>query len=235
MITAVPSFWFPTSKKFNPARVQNLVCWQSSARSIQSDISNRVSVIDDLSQNSRPFNQIAALDQPLLVANEQNGKPTVKFNGINEFMVTPSFSVSQPFTVYMMMKQVTWTTGDRFWSGIGASQPIIYQNLSTPRIYLFAGGSNNTFISPTLNTYFILTAVFNNTSSLLRINNGTAATGTPGTQSIGGGICLGANNNTPPTIFGDVFVGEHFVYSGAHDSETQNSLINYLNREWSVF
>jgi hypothetical protein len=224
---------FPSGFSILPNQYQGLQCWHNS-ESLTKDGADRISSVDDLSGNARPFTQIAALNQPLWVANQLNTKPCIRFNGTTEFLTTAVFSVNQPFTMYIVLKQISWTNGDRIISRPDGTQTIIYQNSTTPTIQQFAGGSGPTTTAGTIGNWIILAAVFNNASSSLLVNAGNESTGTSGTNSVSG-LCMGANaggiNN-----FANIDIAEFVLYDQAQSLSVRRNLINnYFNMKWRVF
>lgn len=153
---------------------------------------------------------------------------SILFDGIAHFLKTDAFTLNQPTTVYFLGKQVTWTALDTIYDGDTTAGVMRLQQLTTtPNLALrnSAGtaAANNTELA--LNTYGVVTAVFNGASSLLQVNNGTPVIGDFG-ASTPGGFVLGAN--AVSSDFSNIQVKEILIYNVAHDAGQRASLVNYL-------
>jgi hypothetical protein len=175
-----------------------------------------VSQWSDQSGNSRHLLQSTDGARP-----PKQSDGSILFNGSDEFLVCGAFTFNQPWTVYFLGKQVTWTTADPLFSGAAA---FVNQRTGSPQIGLNAGSALGT-VSPALDTYFILTAVGNGASSANRLNFNTAVTGNAGTGAIG---TFKVGSNAAGSAFGHIQVKEIVLFGAAHNEATQDSVITYL-------
>lgn len=184
-------------------------------------VSGAASAWGDFSGNNRPLLQATASLRPLV---QTDG--SLLFDGSNDVM-SASFTEVQPTTMYLLCRQVTWTSGDYISDGpSGANSGAIVQTTSSPQLNLNAGSSVAANTGLVVNTYGILTAVFNGASSSLRVNKLTPTTGNAGAGNMGG-ITIGADgagNNA-----GNIQVKELLMFTSAHDLNTQGQVIAYLS------
>lgn len=116
-----------------------------------------------------------------------DGHTTLIFDGTADFF-KDTIALSQPVTVYMVMKQITWTSDDMVFSGGGTGGGdvgLCRQRGTTPELNIYSGtgwAADNTDL--TVNTWAILRVVFNGASSSIRVNNETATTGNAGTGNL---------------------------------------------------
>jgi hypothetical protein len=130
---------FPSGFSVTPNQYTNLALWVS-AEDIVKDSADRVSSMTDLSGNGRTLSQVAAMNQPLWLANQLNTRPCIRFNGTTETMSTVVFALNQPFTVYLLLKQTSYSNGSRILARPDAQQVIIHQSTSASgRIEIYAG------------------------------------------------------------------------------------------------
>jgi len=182
---------------------------------------------DDYSGNGRHLVQATGTNQPAYSAG------VLTFDGVDNFMQVV-FAQSQPWSVYLVMEQSSWTGGNRFIGGGTDLKTEIIQSNASPELYIYAGGdttaSNNNLA---LGSYGIVCAVYNGASSSLRVNNTAKTTGNPGAVAPGG-ITLGCRGGVMSS-FGDGSFKEVVCFSAAHDDATQSSVITSLNNALTVF
>jgi hypothetical protein len=145
---------------------------------------------------------------------------SILFNGSDEFLAA-TFNLAQPWTLYFLGKQITWTATDQL---IGSASAFINQRTASPQIGLNAGSALGT-VSPTLDTYFVLSVVGNGASSLNQLNYAAPVTGNAGTGNLNNPRigCSGAG-----TLFSHIQVKEVILFSAAHDAITRKRQIDYL-------
>lgn len=174
----------------------------------------------DQSGNARHLLQATATNQPTLEADN-----SITFDGVDNFMKCDPFTLAQPFTIYWLLKQITWTSSDCIFDGNTALTGAMLQSGTTPALRLFgsAGVGNNTNLA--LDTYGVVVGVGNGASSLTQINNTAPVTGDMGTGDPGGHT-LGARGNA--STFANIQAKEGILYAAAHDAATRSRVIRYL-------
>jgi hypothetical protein len=159
------------------------------------------------------------------------GRTTMYFDGSDDYLKAAPFSLSQPETVYLVGRQVTWTSGDYLIDGNASNSGALTQSTGTPQINLNAGSSvaGNTGLA--VKTMGVLSAVYNGASSALRVNRGTATTGNAGAANMSGFTLASAGT---AGSYGNQTTNEALVYSVAHDTPTQDRVIQYEAKKWGV-
>lgn len=161
-------------------------------------------------------------------------RPTIQadgsllFDGVANGMVTSGFTLNQPTILYLVLKQITWTSGDKITDGHTLDTMLIQQETGgvSPALRLFAGLGTASNSGLTLDTYGVVTALFNGASSSLQINSATAATGDAGSSNAGG-FALGANFNTGGS-WSNIQVKEVIIRTVADSAATQAAIQGYL-------
>lgn len=184
-----------------------------------------VSTWADKSGNSRDLLQGTDTNRPAL---QSDG--SILFDGVDNYLKCNAFTLNQPTTIYLLMKQITWTAYDAFCDGNTNGTLNVYQfgPTQSPEIGLYAGSAevaNNSNLP--LGSYGVVAAVFNGASSLLQVNSTTATTGNPGSVNAGGFI-LGAN--ATPTAYTNVQVKEVIIYAAAHTTAQLKAVISNVSR-----
>lgn len=178
-----------------------------------------VSQWSDQSGNARHLLQASGPAQPVLQTDL-----SILFDGVAQAMATAGFTFSQPLTIYLLAKQVTWTNLDLAFDGLtGAVQ--LRQNTSSPNVTLNAGSILGDNSGWAVNTYAVLASVFNGVSSALQINNGAPMTGDAGASNAGG-FTLGSSRAA--STFANIQVKEVILFPAAHDAATRATVVSYL-------
>jgi hypothetical protein len=162
-----------------------------------------------------------------------NNSPTVGsdgsvlFNGTNQYGKTADFTLIQPETIYLLMKQVTWTGADYIFDGNAVNSGAMRQVSTTPRIDLFAGGQSSADnANLPVDTWGVVTGVINGASSITMVNN-TLTSNSGALSGDMSGFTLGARGDGAAS-FGNIQVKEVIVFPAAHDATTRADVIRYL-------
>lgn len=178
-----------------------------------------VSQWNDQSGNARHLIQATGTNQPALQADN-----SILFDGADNFLQCVAFTLNQPTTIYLLAKQVTSLGNDRFCDGNAANSGSVRQGTS-PNITLHAGIVAATNGNLALDTWGVISAIFNGASSELQVNRTTAATGDAGAGNMGG-LTLGASGGE--ALFGNVQIKELILYASAHSAAQKLQCLTYL-------
>lgn len=163
----------------------NTMVWSDYLEGIT--IETGVAQWDDKSGNNNHFIQSSTDSQPILTANG------ILFDGEDDSLRTPEFTLIQPTFIYLLLRNITWTTGRRIFDSYITSQAYLENQIATPIIRQRAGllGATNTNLI--LNKFSILRVLFNGSSSKLQVDETDASILDPGPNNMGG-INLGARS-----------------------------------------
>ena len=154
------------------------------------------------------------------------------FDGSNDYLKAAAFSLSQPETVYFVGSQVTWTSLDYFFDGNTLNSMQVSQSGVSPAMGAYAGAGGVPNSSLALATNGIVSPVYNGASGSIRVNRLNAVTGNVGTNNANGFI-LGVRGDAA-IGFANITAQEVVIYSVAHTTAQQDSVIGYLARHWGI-
>lgn len=153
----------------------------------------------------------------------------VSTDGTDDYYKTPLFSLPQPVTLYAVLEQTTWTSGDYLIDGSASDTLALIQTTTTPQINLSAGSSVAANTDLAVETRALVTIVSNGASSLVSINRLPATTGNAG-AGVPNGLTL-ASKGTAGS-YGNARYYEIAVYRAAHDQATRHRFALYAARKW---
>ena len=149
-------------------------------------------------------------------------------------MKASAFTFNQPETIYLVGKQISWTSDEHIFDGNALDSGTFYQiNLSTPDVGIYAGGASGVATNSNfaLGPYAIATVVINGASSSVQINRTTATTGNPGAANMGG-FSLGADGNN--LRFANFQAKEVILRSVADSAATRLAIQTALARKHGI-
>ena len=107
--------------KFLPSELSNLEAWYRFNQGITVTGSG-VSQWDDASGNANHLLQAVDTNRP---SKEADG--SILFDGVDNYLKAVAFTLIQPETVYILLKQVTWVNQARFFDGDTMNSGIVRQ------------------------------------------------------------------------------------------------------------
>lgn len=170
---------------------------------------------------------------PTFVASGINGKGTVHFDGTADALVCSSFpTISQPFTVFAVV-QLDATNTDNVGITVnptGSAAPFFITTDQKLGEYALSVASSAAAFDVT--TAHVLDGVFDNTTSLVAID-GTETVTSPGTNSMGGGLIVGAGSLLNASFL-QGWVSELLIYSGHLSSGDRDAIRAYLGNKYAI-
>lgn len=204
----------------------NTVGWYDYLLDVTKDGSDFVSAWGDQSGENNHLLQASGTAQPLWTVNG------VLLDGIDNYMKTAPFVWDQPEMIYMVAKQVTWTSTDRFFDGNISNTAVLQQITTTPNLRINAGTNLGENTNLPINTYAIIRVLFNGASSKLQINETAALTGDAG-ASDADGLTLG-RQGSGIAQWGNIEVKETILRKIADITANEAIIYNYLKSKYRL-
>lgn len=179
-----------------------------------------VSQWDDQSGNGNHLKQGTDTNRP---SKEADG--SILFDGVDNYLKCDAFTLNQPATIYLLAKQVTWTSTDYLFDGNASTTGALTQRVGTPTVQLQAVSLASDNANWAVDTYAAVACVFNDTASIIQVNATTATSGNTGNEALGG-FALGARADGAAP--GNLQAKEAIVFAAAHDAGQRAAVIAYL-------
>lgn len=227
-LVAAPS---ATPPAWSPADLSNLVAWYDADDPATFTFSSGsvVSQWNDKSGNGYNLAQAVVAQQPSR-SGSQNGRPTVIFDGIDDYLRSPTFAaIPQPYTIVAMFR----------WSAPANDRRLCSSGANTMQILLF-GGSRYTLFAGGLSTIgAVQTAnaqcaqiVFNGAASEIFQDGASIGTGNPSNAAVAAPFVMGARADG--TLFGNVEVFEMLVVSSTLSPADASEVLSYSQTKWAT-
>jgi hypothetical protein len=181
-------------------------------------------------QSGSGRNATSATNQPTFKTSQVNGLAAIEGDGTNDIIQTALFTLNQPYTVFIVVKQITWTNTERIFDG---STVFIRQNSATPNIQLTGSGAGIQSTALSVGAWGLVAGVVNGASSTLAINGGADITGDVGVATALSRITL--FNRADGSGPSNVSIAECLVYNSALSSGNQASVKTYLNGLYALY
>ena len=211
-------------KTFSPSDLSTLNLWLDASDSASiTHSSNAVSQWNDKSGNNNHATQSTSSKQPALVANK------VVFDGTDDHIISNGLNISQSYSFFIAGKTNNNSSGrDYLFDGVGSTQS--HRSLialdNSGKIQMWASSWANTNIN-TPTSEFVLSAIFNTTSSSFALN-GTNSTGlSTGGYNLTNGITIGSNH-VANNDFLKGNIAEFIILDETASLETQSKVEGYL-------
>ncbi len=200
-----------------PSELPNLYQWSRQGRGI-TEVSGKASRWDDATGHGHHWDQTVDAKRPLIMPDG-----SLLFDGLDDYMFFLDAALVQPVTYCVMCRVVTWVQGTRILGGAAYNE--IYMNGATPQLSLFAGLGFGTNGDLPVNTYGVITAIFNGASSSLQINRLPPITGNVGASNAQG---LYLATQVGFADCGNVQFKETIVCSGVLTDTQIDQVVGYL-------
>jgi hypothetical protein len=191
----------------------------------------------DQSGNNNHFTQATGANQPTVVSGGLAGKNTLRFDGVNDYMDTPNFSVAMPMSVFVVVKSLAVGAAgvnDVILDAKSLQFTLTLAIDNRPMTYLYAGTALNYAATPTSGAWQRVTCLFNTTSSSLYVGGGLVAgpatIGTPAAQT---GLRLCSQGGGTPGRYTNTEVAAVLAYSGLISAVERAGIERYLTR-WAA-
>jgi len=148
------------------------------------------------------------------------------------YLKSNAFTLNQPTTIYILLKQTTWNNTKFFIDGAVDASMTLYQASSTPGLKVSAGSASNENNNLPLNEWGIVRIIFNGANSKFQINETAAITGNFGSNNHGGVTIFRAGTTTSSGVVG--YIKDLIIRNIADNESTFNEIYAYLLKRKNV-
>lgn len=217
---------------FAPSQIPGLKLWFN-AGALSLNNNDPVSSWTDLSGQGNHATQATGTKQPTYKTNVLNGRPVVRFDGVDDYLQTAAFSapLSQPSTMFVVcsFSGLSDTATDGLTAG--ARHLLVQSGATTVGI---SAGTYLSYTDASPSGVSIWSALYNGTTSELYRNGASKAAGNAGTNQLAG-LTIGADHRAPAAadyIQGDM--PEIILYNRALSASERRTVEQYLGRRYGV-
>lgn len=189
-----------------------------------------VSQWDDQSGNANHLTQGTGTRQPSVTAAALNGIQGITFDGTSDLMTSPAFVRTAPSTVFLVMRQDTWTANDFIFESGTAGSFSMFQRTATPNMAMTSGvnlDNGNLAVA----SFGLVTCIFNGASSTFQVQSTAESNGDTGANAANG-FTLGARPTT--TGFSNITVMEVVVMPGAASVAQRDAMKAYVLARYGI-
>jgi hypothetical protein len=165
--------------------------------------------------------------RPLYKTNIVNGKPVLRFDGVDDFLKV-AFTLNQPHTRLVVYKLLGSANQASFDGNTSNTALLLNRNTSTVAIF---GGSVDLTANVTATAFHVIAGVYNGAGSKISVDGGTPVTGNPG-SSAAGGISIGAYPDG--TFPSNIDVAEVLEFDSALSDAQVLQLHTYLGDKYGI-
>ena len=219
-----------------PFGIAGLKLWLDAddSSTITKDGSNLVSQWNDKSDQGNNVAQTTGTEQPLWVDGVQNGKPIIRFDGVDNSLFRAAYTggtITQPNTWFVVLKMPTSYFDYAISSQNTARQLLASGNSTAITFDMYAGTELETTDIDTSNI-LLYTLVFNGASSSARRSESAYLSGNAGTNGMAG-VILGMRFSAG-TGHGNPDIAEILIYDVALSTTDRDTIEDYLTAKWGL-
>lgn len=196
--------------------------------------STLIGSLKDLSTNNRHLLVNGTNSKPTFLTSQVNNKPAIRFDGVDDNLRNQSGAFPVSYSLYLVLKQRAWTSGEAIFSDIGANT-LLNQAGTSPNFRSASNASTpmNT-TNATLNQYLLVSLVYDAAgNSKLGVGNDFVSTSTSIGTTRGVGFDLGSGI---VGSYADFDLAEAIIYNAAQDPTSGDGLTvrKYLDAKYNL-
>lgn len=215
-----------------PNQVSNLALWLVADQGVTKDGSNLVGTWADQSGNLISATELT--NKPLWVNSLVNGKPVIRFDGVDDKLLSTDFALSQPFFVFAVWRDLTLVSGNVVIGFDNDASAVTTPRLAQTGTQIRPQGNslNGSGINTDTTSFHLWRCLFSGTSTSIALNNGSPVNS--GADLSGGtdGLSLGARFSN---LFTNVEIAEVAIYSIAPSGADFQGLLQYFKSRYGLW
>lgn len=229
---------------FNPKMISGLEAWYDASVASSVTIQTGVQQWADLSGNGRHLIQNTTNSQPAYNSVTLNNRPTITFDGSNDSLRSSAFTISQPFTYFVIFRfesAYVSSTAPRIIDGgnsaVARAGEVYRQNTNDIRMFNSPGGGTvvgNVVPAGQVQQFNVWDFEFSGATSRLRYRtNVYTATGSIGTNSLSR-LTVGGDSNATAVSNSNISVAEILLFSRIMPTGDAAAIRRYLGNKYGL-
>jgi hypothetical protein len=231
-----PRLLRPVASGFSPSRVSGLFGWYDASVASSVTVQTGVQSWGDLAGSMGAAIQNTTNDQPAYGSVTLNGKPTITFDGTDDFLRSGTFSLPQPYMMFAVYRfetaYVSPVRAMEMGDGSSRSGELIRTAADNQQLFCGIGVTFGDYPVGGLQTFGVHEAEVNGASSILRYNGTDAGAAQNAGTNGANQLTLGANR--VGTGVGNVSFAELVVYNRILPASEAASVRQYLAGKWGT-
>jgi lysophospholipase L1-like esterase len=211
---------------FNPLKLLPEL-WYN-AENIVDDGSGYAQQLIDLSDNNRDSIVQTGTSKPQILVNDLNGKKALLFDGSDDFILAPVFTLNQPNTVIILAKEIVAKNNTSFYGGLNSRNMM---NRGSTAYLQYSGTILNTYLVKPVDTLQLFINIFNNTASFAFDQSGFRYGGACGAVSPTQIKIAGSGADNTACINAKIY--EYFIFNRILTVVELNNIVSYFNKEYA--
>lgn len=217
--------------RFNPKRIPGLVLWLDASKINNLADGDAVTTWSDLSGKGNDLTQATAAQKPVFKVAIRNGKPVVRFDGVDDRLSAAITAIAQPLTVFIVCTPGSSAAGRGIYGGQGNVNTGMTMAVTTGLISILSATTLEGDVDRS-GAWAVFEAVYNTTGSLLIVNGNQDAAGNVGINGTGDNIRVGSRGGEDLFLSGDV--AEFIVYDRLVSIAQRRQLRLYLAKKYAI-
>ncbi len=233
----IPVVLADVQTKFNPRKVPGLIDWFQADLGFTLSDGDPIATWFDQSSNGNDVKQSTEAKKPLWKENIVNGRPVVRFDGADDFLISDIFSsvLTQPNYVFVV-SYVKDAESDQFnlVDGLNVSNRHVINaeyNASPDSLNVYAGTNFSLAVDFPKDVWHIHSILFDGASSEYWLDSASQGTGDAGSQDLTG-LTVGSKYDGTILLEGDLYAV--LVYDGNIGATNRGKVEKYLGQRVAI-
>lgn len=220
--------------EFGPDQVSGLKLWLEADKIVGLSDGDPVASWNDASASNLDATQASSVSRPLWIDGAVNGLPSVRFDGVNDFLATGTFGSPLATATVFLVASKAGTATTYYYDGIasGNRNAFGHQIIGVGEHGIYAGGLGCSAAQAAPTGFHLWTAAFNGASSSLRRDGSAFAAGDAGSLTLTGVTVGSLWSGDAAMHSGDI--AALLVYEGVLGSSDRDAVEAYLKTRWGT-
>lgn len=236
MCAMSPRLLRPLASGFSPKRLSGLFGWYDASVASSVTVQTGVQSWGDLAGSMGAAIQNTTNDQPAYGSVTLNGKPTITFDGNDDFLRSGVFSLPQPYMMFAVYRfessYVSAVRAMEMGNGSPRSGELIRAAADNQQLFAGIGVTFTAYPTGGLQTFGVHDAEANGAASILRYNGTDAGAAQNAGTNGANQLTLGANRLG--SALSNISFAELVVYSRILSASEAGSVRKYLRSKWAI-